>query len=213
VLAAITPRTRLIFVNDPNNPTGRGVPREAIERLAAAAPHALVLVDEAYADFSGRTVVGPLLDRHRHVVAGRSFAKAQGLAGLRVGALVAHPDTIEPIRRRQPPFAVNTMAAHALVAALEARDYTAWAVAQAGEAKRLIYRWCDARGLPYWPSEANFVLVRFGETAGAITRALAARGILVRDKSEAPQCAGCLRLSAAVVADTTACLEAIETLP
>ena len=87
----------MIYLTDPNNPTGLGIPggrrRDAI---AAAAPHALVLVDEAYADFSGRTLIGPLLDRQRNVIIGRTFAKAHGLAALRVGALVAHPDTLEP---------------------------------------------------------------------------------------------------------------------
>ncbi len=209
-VAAVTPRTRLVFVNDPNNPTGGRVAADAIEHLAAAAPDALVLVDEAYADFSGRTIIGPLLDRHRHLVVGRTFAKAHGLAGLRIGALVAHPETLDPIRRRQPPYAVNAMAAHALVAALRAPDYTAWSVAQAGEAKRLVYGWCEARGLEHWPSEANFVLVRFGPAVSALAKSLEARGVLVRDKSATPGCAGCLRLSTAVVTATETCLAALD---
>lgn len=210
VLAAVTPRTRLVFVNDPNNPTGLAVPPGAVEQIAASAPEALVLVDEAYADFGGRSVIGPLLDRRRNVVAGRTFAKAHGLAGLRIGALVGHPDTIAPIRARQPPFAVNTAAAAALVAALQSPDYVRRAVADAAASKELVYRWCRDRGLTFWPSEANFVLVRFGPAVKAIVEAIAAQGVLIRDKSAAPGCAGCARIAAGVVEDTTACLAALD---
>ncbi len=210
ILAALTPRTRLIFIDDPNNPTGRGVERGAIERIAVAAPGALVFVDEAYAEFSGRTLIGPLLDQHRNVIVGRTFAKALGLAGLRIGALVGHPDTIEPIRRRQPPFHVNVFAARALIAAIADPEYAAWFVAQAAESREIIYDWCRRHGLPYWPSEANFVLVRIGPAASAITAAMAARGILIRDKSSAPGCEGCVRLAAGVVGDTRTCLAALD---
>jgi histidinol-phosphate aminotransferase len=177
--------------------------------VAREAPDALVLVAEAYADFSGRTLVGPVLERHRNLVVGRTFAKAHGLAGLRIGALVGHPDTIEPIRRRQPPYHVNGLAARALVAALATPDYAAWFVAQAAESRQLIYDWCRSRGLPFWLSEANFVLVRVGPSA-AITAGMAARGILIRDKSSAPSCEGCVRIAAGVVADTRACLAALD---
>ena len=214
VLAALTPRTRLIFVNDPNNPTGLGVPRTAVEQIALAAPEALVLLDEAYADFSGRTLIGPLLDRHRNVVVGRTFAKAYGLAGLRIGALIGHPDTIGPIRSRQPPYAVNAVAACALVAALAAKDGTARTVAAARASKERIYDWCRSRGLTYWPSEANFVLVRFGPAVSAVVDAVAERGVLIRDRSSAPGCAGCARIAASVVEHTDACLAALdEVLP
>ena len=113
---------RLVSVTDPDNPTGLPVPAGAIERLAEAAPHAIVFVDEAYADFSGRTPFR-LLDRHRNVVVGRTFAKAHGLAALRVGALVAHPDTLARFRRLLPPFSVNFAAVRALDAALGDRGY------------------------------------------------------------------------------------------
>src|SRR5579871_2720747 len=119
LLAAVTPATRLIFLTDPNNPTGSALPGGAIERAAAAAPQAIVFVDEAYADFSGRTAIGALLDRRRNVIVGRTFAKAYGLAGLRAGAMVAHPDTLDLVRPLLEPFSVNVCAVRALGAALE----------------------------------------------------------------------------------------------
>jgi histidinol-phosphate aminotransferase len=210
LLAAITPATSMIFLTDPNNPTGLPIPSGAIERLAAAAPDALVFVDEAYSEYSGRTFIGHKLERHRHVIVGRTFAKAFGMAGLRAGALVAHPDTLAPIRRHIPPFNVNVVAARALPAALDDRDYVAASVAAAAESRELVYAWCRQRGMMHWPSEGNFVLVRIGNPTGPVVRALADRGILVRDRTTAPGCGGCVRLTAGVVEHTRACLTALE---
>lgn len=210
VLAAITPRTRLVFINDPNNPTGQGVAAGAIEAVAAAAPHAIVFVDEAYAEFSGRTLIGPRLDRRRNLVVGRTFAKAHGLAGLRIGAVVGHADFMARLRERQPPYHVNAFAVAALVAAIAAPDYAAWFVDQAARSREAIYDWCRRRGLAYWPSEANFVLVRLGPAAADVTAAVAARGVWIRDKSPAPGCEGCVRVAAGVVEHTERGLAVID---
>ena len=209
VLRAIDESVRLISITDPGNPTGLPVPEGAIARMAEAAPDATVFIDEAYADFSGRTAI-PLLDRHRNVVVGRTFAKAHGLAALRVGALIAHPDTLSLFRRLLPPFSLNIAAVRALEAALGDGGYLDWYVREAAESRRLIYDFSRRAGLHFWPSEANFVLVRVGDEAAALVNALAGRGILVRDKSRAPGCAGCVRITAGVVNHTRACLSAME---
>jgi histidinol-phosphate aminotransferase len=212
MMHAIRPSTRLIYLTDPNNPTGLAIPPGIVEHVAQAAPRAIVLVDEAYAEFSGRTFIGRALDRHRNLVVGRTFAKAHGLAALRIGALVAHPETLAPLRRLLPPFGVNVCAMRALSAALDDTAYLRASVAAAEESKRLLYDYCEKRGWTYWPSEANFVLMRVGDGASALARALAARGVLVRDKSAAPGCAGCLRITAGVVAHTRVCLDALEAI-
>jgi histidinol-phosphate aminotransferase len=210
ILAAIGPHTRLVYLTDPNNPTGLAIPPGAVEQIAAAAPHAIVLVDEAYAEFSGRTFIGPPLDRHRNLVVGRTFAKAHGLAALRVGALVAHPDTLAPIRRILPPYSLNIAAVRALAAALQTPDYLEQYVAQSQESRRLIYAACDRHGFKYWPSEANFVLFRVGPDAAGIATELAARGVLIRDRSASPGCGGCLRVTAGIVTHTRILLSALE---
>jgi len=210
ILDAATPEVRLINLTDPNNPTGLAIPAGSIETLASARPDTLVLVDEAYAEFSGRTMIGPLLERYRNVIVGRTFAKAHGLAALRVGALIAHPDALAPLRRLLPPYSLNICAVRALEAAMGDRAYLDAYVAQADASKQLLYGFCDARGIHYWPSEANFVLLRLGPDAGAITAALAARGIYIRDKSSAPGCEGCVRITAGVVEHTRLCLAALE---
>ena len=210
LLASITPATRVVYLTDPNNPTGLAIPAGAVEAIASAAPQAFVLVDEAYADFSGRTHVGPLLERRRNVVVGRTFAKGHGIAGLRAGALVAYPSTLERLRAMQLPFSVNSCAIAALDAALDDREYLDWYVAETRASRELVYEFCRRHGLTYWPSEANFVLFRVGEDAAAITEALQARQILVRDKSSTPGCAGCIRLTSGVVEHTTLALAALE---
>ena len=210
LVEAITPETRVIYLTDPNNPTGLGVPTGAVERIAAAAPNALVLVDEAYADFSGRTFIGPPLDTCPNLVVGRTFAKGHGLAALRIGALVARRDTIEALRPLQLPFSVNIAAITALLAALEDGGYLEWYVRESAQSRERIYAFCRAHELECWPSEANFVLIRVGANASALTEALRARHILVRDKSSSPGCAGCIRLTAGLVTDTTRALSAME---
>ena len=209
VLRALDASVRLISVTDPGNPTGLPVASSAIERMAEAAPQAIVFVDEAYADFSGRTAI-PLLDRHRNVVVGRTFAKAYGLAALRVGALIGHPDTLALFRRLLPPYSLNIAAVRALEAALDDREYLGWYVRESVASRRLIYEFCQRAGFHFWPSEANFVLVRIGDEAAELIDALNSRGIFVRDKSKSPGCAGCVRITAGVVAHTQLCLSAME---
>ena len=212
ILDAIGPATRLVYLCDPNNPTGLPIPAGAIEHIAGQAPSTIVLVDEAYTDFSGRSLIGPALDRHRNLVIGRTFAKAHGLAALRAGALVAHPDTLARFRALQPPYSLNICAAVALAAAIDDTAYRDWYVAQAHESRRLLYEFAEQRGWTVWPSEGNFVLIRIGDAAPAIVAALAERGIHIRDKSAAPGCAGCVRITAGVVEHTRACIAALDEL-
>lgn len=210
VLSAITPETRAIFLTDPNNPTGLPVPAGVAERIARHAPQAKIFVDEAYADFSGRTLIGPLLETYRNVIVGRTFAKGHGLAGLRIGAVVAHPATIAELRQLVPPFSVNSCAIIGLSAALDDQPYLDWYVRETEKSRELVYTFCRRHGLKHWPSEGNFVLIRTGSRTTDIVADLETRGISVRDKSPAPGCAGCIRLTAGVVAHTTIALEALE---
>ena len=210
LLSAVTPATRLIYLTDPNNPTGLPIPPGAVEQIAGAVPDALLLLDEAYSDFSGRTLIGAPLDRRRNLIVGRTFAKAHGLAGLRIGALIAHPDALAAIRRILPPFSINVCAAIALAAALRDRPYLEWFVAQSVESRELIYDCCRRLSLQFWPSEANFVLVRVGPDAAAIVQDVAASGILLRDRSTQPGCDGCIRITAGVADHTRAAVTALE---
>jgi histidinol-phosphate aminotransferase len=211
VRSAIGPNTRLIFLTDPNNPTGQCIPREEILDVVRAAPHALVFVDEAYADFAGQTLIDDAEARSLpNLVIGRTFAKAYGLAGLRAGAVVGHPETLAPLSRVVPPFSLNIYAATALAAGLGDTEYYEWYLDQVRESKALLYRALDRLGLRYWPSAANFVLIEFGEDVGRLIDALAARQVFVRDRSRDHACAGCVRVTTGVVAHTQTFVNALE---
>ena len=119
VLAAITPNTRVVFLTNPNNPTGVAMPLDAIRTIARRVPPgAVVFVDEAYAEFAGVSFI-PELAAFPNVIVGRTFSKAFGLAGLRIGCLVGAPATLDPVRRAVPVYSVNIAAAVAVHAALD----------------------------------------------------------------------------------------------
>jgi histidinol-phosphate aminotransferase len=211
VLAAVTPRTKLIYINNPNNPTGQGVSKAAIRRVAREAPHAVVFVDEAYHDFMGENFLAEAAS-YPNVLIGRTFSKAHGLAGMRIGVMIARPDVLEPIRFVMPLFNLNVVAVQALRAALTDKEFTPWYVAQVGESKRRLYEVLDRVGLRYWRSEANFVLVDGGERARELVDGLIGRGVLVRDRTKDPYCPNCFRVTAGVVEHTQAAVEALEAL-
>ena len=211
VLSRINDRTRLVFLTSPNNPTGLVIPRETILAVADAAPQAMVFLDEAYADFSGTSLIGdPDAAGRPNLVIGRTFAKAYGLAGIRVGALVGAPETLLPIRRVVPPYSINVAAAAALPAALADRSHFEGYLLETSESKQMLYEALDRLRIPYWRSEANFVFARFGDRAKLVVAGLQAKGIYVRDRSSDPSCAGCVRITAGVASHTRECIAAIE---
>lgn len=211
VLRAITAQTRIVFLTSPNNPTGVPIEPDALFAIASAAPGALIFLDEAYADFAGTTVVGgPALKAHRNIVVGRTFAKAYGLAALRVGALVGSAETLEPFRRIVPPYSLNVCAAVALCAALDDTDYYNWYLNQVRSSKEALYDCFDRLHIRYWKSAANFVLADFGQSVRRVVDGLATRQVFVRDRSLDPACPGCVRITAGVVEHTRVCIGALE---
>jgi histidinol-phosphate aminotransferase len=210
VLAAISPNTRVVFLTNPNNPTGTTVPFDAIRRIARALPRgAIVFLDEAYAEFSGVSFI-PELRSFTNVVVGRTFSKAFGLAGIRIGAITGDPDTLEPIRMPVPVYSVNICAVVAVEAALSDREYLHQYLRQVEESKTLLYAACDRLGLGYWKSAANFVLVNAGAHVEALVTGALARGIYLRDRSTEPGCAGCFRIATGVVEHTQRAIDVIE---
>jgi histidinol-phosphate aminotransferase len=214
ICAAIGSRTRIIFLTNPNNPTGQLIPRDAIREIVRRAPAGVTIaIDEAYFDFCGETFL-PELGAQANVVIGRTFAKAHGLAGLRAGCLIGDPVRLDALRGVVPPYSLGVFAVAGWRAALRDRDHLHWYRAQVSESRELLYAACDRLGLRYWPSAGNFVLINV-ERAGApadIVRAFAERGILVRDRSRDPGCAGCIRITAGVVRHTEVAVEVLEGL-
>lgn len=211
VLRAVTPSTRIIYVNNPNNPTGQPVPKEDIHRVARAVAHVLVFVDEAYHDFQDENFLQEAA-AYPNVLVGRTFSKAFGLAGMRVGVMIASPEVLTPIRRAMPLFNLNVVAVAALRAAITDTEFRSWYLAQAAESKALVYTACDRAGLRYWRSAANFVLIDGGSRARALVDGMIAKGVFVRDRTNDPACPNCFRLTAGVVEHTRTALDTLEAL-
>lgn len=210
IARAVTPATGALFVASPGNPSGTSLTVDEIVWLASLLPPgALLLLDEAYIEFGGTTFI-PHLDAHPNVVVGRTFAKAYGLAGMRVGAVVAREDVIARLRRVLPPYSLNTFVVAALEAALADRAYVDGYRAEVAESKRLLYDACERWGLPYVKSDANFVMLRAGDRRQALLDGLQARHIYIRDRDRQPGCTGCVRVTTGLVAHTRACIDAME---
>lgn len=200
LLAAITPRTKLIILASPNNPTGAVMTRAQIHEIADAAPHALVMVDEAYFHFFGETVMDDIAagTGPQNLIVARTFSKAYGLANLRAGLLAGPAALIDPIRKASSPYNVNGVALLAVEAAVGDTEYLDWFVEQIREGRARIEKALDHMKVPRWPSEANFVLMRIGPKHKLLVEAMRARGVLLRDRSADPGLAGFVRMTVGV---------------
>jgi histidinol-phosphate aminotransferase len=209
VLSAISKRTRLIVVANPNNPTGTVAGCETLLQIAHAAPLAAVLVDEAYFEFYGKTIFD-----HRpwpeNLFVARTFSKAYGLAGLRIGILAGDTRQISMVRRVASPYNVNAIALAVLPEALRDQPYVERYVAEVRSGRTELEQELKILGLRYWPSHANFVLVRVGSAHTEFIQAFRARGILIRDRSTDPGCEGCVRLTVGSSKHTQILIEALR---
>lgn len=191
ILKAITPRTRLIIITNPNNPTGTLARRTDILRILEAAPQAAVLLDEAYFDFCGVTLLDQIGIIPNLFVA-RTFSKAYGLAGMRLGVLAGAAEQMLVLRRVCPPFNVNVFALACLEEALADRKFVQEYVDQVRSTREWLRQELGLLGFKCWPSHTNFVLVNFAEMKDAILSGMRAQGIALRDR---PDCPGCVRIS------------------
>jgi histidinol-phosphate aminotransferase len=194
LLAAITPRTKIIAIANPNSPSGSVATRAQIVEIAHRAPHALLLVDEAYFHFYGETVMD-LVGKLPNLVVARTFSKAYGLAGLRLGLLAAPVELMRWMRRVLSPYSVNSLALASLPPALEDTAYLDWYVGEVVAARTEFEAALDAAGVRRWPSRANFILVEIGPRHAEFVRLMREAGVLVRDRSADPGCAGRVRIT------------------
>ena len=181
---AITPRTTLLFICNPNNPTGTVVGREQLLILLRRIPqHVLVVVDEAYGEYVTTPdypdTIG-LQSQGYPLVVLRTFSKIYGLAGLRIGYGIAHPDLVTIINKVRLPFNTNTLAQHAALAALQDDDHVQASRTMNIAGKSYFYEVFEELRLPYIPSEANFVYVDTKQDGKAVFKALLRFGVIVR---------------------------------
>ena len=209
LLDRISPATRLIAIANPNNPTGAVANPLDLLRVARDAAHAAVLVDEAYFEFYGETFLPQISDVPNLFVT-RTFSKAYGMAGLRVGVLVGSTQQIRVVRKAASPYNVNAVALACLPAALEDQDFVEGYAAEVCRGRERLEAKFRSLGVRYWPSHANFVLADLGSCAKAFVAAMGNRGILVRDRSSDPGCEGCVRITVGTTEQMDLMLVALE---
>jgi histidinol-phosphate aminotransferase len=209
--AAKRERARVVVLNSPNNPTGSVLPTGAVERFLAETD-ALVVCDEAYQDFGGPSAVGLLHNAPRLVVL-RTFSKAMGMAGLRFGYALAHPDLAREIAKAKLPYNVNAITLAAAEVALQHSDrFGAQTMVVVQERNRFLPLLGRLSGIRVFPSAANFVLFRAERLPAKeiFRRLLEEHGILIRDVSDGPGLTECLRISIGTREDMDAVLKAMQ---
>ena len=208
-MAAITKSTKLIIVASPNNPTGAVVSREHLLAIAAAAPQAVLMVDEAYYHFYGDTTMGDLANVPNLIVA-RTFSKAYGLANLRIGMLAGNAELLKYLRKVCSPYNVNGVALHCLPAAVADEEYLAWYVEQVRVGRERMMTGLRELGVPFFPSHANFVLMNIGPKHKELVTTMRAHGVLLRDRSTDPGCDGFVRITIGLEEHVTRGLAALR---
>jgi histidinol-phosphate aminotransferase len=211
VAAAVEERARVVVLNSPNNPTGSVLPADAVERVLGET-RALVVCDEAYQEFGGPTAV-PLLGRSSRVIVLRTFSKAMGVAGLRFGVALAHPEMVAELGKGKLPYNVNAVTlAAATVLLRESALLAARTQRIVATRERFLPRLAALPGLTVYPTAANFVLIRcLARPAREVFRSLYDDyGILVRDVSNAGELADCLRISIGTDEDMEAVVAALS---
>lgn len=196
VLAAITPNTKLIWLCSPNNPSGNLLQADAIRRILDAVDHSLIIVDEAYIDFTNTSSWTSELNKCPNLVVLQTFSKAWGLAALRLGMCFASEELIQVLNKIKPPYNISaptqTLALEALNHEADKNEMVNQILA---ERQKLAQ---NLRSLPsvqeIYPSDANFLLVRF-ENARSVFDHLIEQQVIVRDRSKVKLCEDCLRIS------------------
>jgi histidinol-phosphate aminotransferase len=210
LLACTTnPKTRLIAVANPNNPTGATATAEDLLLIARSAPQSAVLVDEAYFEFYGESLLEHVGQVPNLFIA-RTFSKAYGMAGFRVGMLAGAAAQMQDLRRASSPYNVNGVALACLPAALADQEYVRHYVKEVQASRNRLQKEFSRLGIPFWPSQANFVLARIGPLHAEFVRSMKARGILVRDRSSDWGCEGCVRITAGWQAHTDRLVAALQ---
>jgi len=209
LLAALRKSPRIFFLANPNNPTGSVLQTAGLRRILKAATKTLVVVDEAYFEFSGITIL-PWIRRHNNLVVTRTFSKAAGLAGLRLGCIFAHGSIAEHFRKAQSPYPVNVAALVAARATLRDRQFLRRTLREFRRGRKELERGLTKLGISFFPSAANFVLVFLGDRAKAVVAYLARQGTLIRDRSSDFGGAGYARITFGTLTQTRRVLRQLK---
>ena len=203
-------RPHMICLCRPNNPTGNAMPKEAVLAAAEAAPESLVLLDEAYSEFAGDSLL-PQIEKHPNIVIAKTFSKVRAAAGLRIGVLIAHPRVVEIFDAVRLPYNVSTLAqavAAKIAASVNVPERVAFMKLERERVERGLAR---LPGIETFPSVTNFILFRHRERKAAdLHAAILEHGVLIRDVSMWPGADNCLRATIGTAAENDRFLSAIE---
>jgi histidinol-phosphate aminotransferase len=209
VLRALTKAPRVFFLPNPNSPTGNLLALDELKNILKAARRTMVVIDEAYFEFSGVTVI-PWIRKHKNLIVTRTFSKAAGLAGLRLGCIFANRELAAIMRKAQSPYPVNAAALAAAEAAMKDRAFIARTIREVRQGRKELERGLARLGIRYFPSGGNFLLVYFGARTKKLVSGLARRGILLRDRSSDFGGEGYVRITVGNVEQTGRLLRALE---
>jgi histidinol-phosphate aminotransferase len=209
VRAALRSGPRVFFLPNPNSPTGNLLSLRDLRRILREARQTMVVIDEAYFEFSGVTVI-PWIRRHRNLIVTRTFSKTAGLAGLRLGCIFVHRELAANMRKAQSPYPVSAAALAAAEAAMRDRGFIARTVREVRRGRREFERGFARLDVRCFPSAGNFVLVHFGKRAKEIVAALDRKGILVRDRSSDFGGEGYVRITLGTLAQTRRLLRELK---
>jgi histidinol-phosphate aminotransferase len=210
-LDAVDQRTRWIALANPNNPTGTLMPRKELKAILQSATQVLVLVDEAYFDFSGETILRWIYN-FPNLVVSRTFSKAFGLASLRIGFLFANAELAGVMRRAHAVYAVNSVAMACATEAIRHEAYVRRYAATILKNRMFLCNWLESANISFAPSAANFVLARVGPRAHEIEQRLREDNILVRDWTDDPHLKNYLRFTIGTRSQMRRLIEALDGL-
>ncbi len=211
VLNTISKKTGLVILCNPNNPTGTLIDKKDVVEIVEKAQKndALVLLDEAYYQYSGVECLN-LIDKYPNLIIIRTFSKAYGLAGLRVGYIVSDEGIIRNLLKAGSPYSVNTVAMVAASVAIEGLDYVKWYVNEVKKAKKIMYDELKKLKIKTYPTAANFLIAKFPKKSKEVETKLKEKGILVRDRSDYPLLNDCLRIGIGTVKQTRQLIHALK---
>ena len=211
VLEAINKKIKIIILVNPNNPTGTSIKRKDIIKIVEKAKKndAIVLIDEAYYQFYGKTSVS-LIKKYDNLFVTRTFSKAFGLAGLRLGYIISNKDNLNIIQKVLSPYSVNNLAIVCASAALGDLDYIKNYAQEAKKSKLILYKELEKLGVKYYKSDANFILLSIGPQSAKFCQKLREKGILVRDRGSDILLNGCVRITLGTLKQTKELIKAFR---
>jgi histidinol-phosphate aminotransferase len=209
VLAALRSGPRVFFLANPNNPTGSALREGELRKILRATPRTLVVIDEAYFEYCDVSAIR-WIRREPNLVVTRTFSKAAGMAGLRLGCVFTCRENAAAMRKAASPYPVNVAALTAAVACASDSSYSRRTLNEFRRSSALLTEGLRKLGVAQFPSAANFVLTFMGERAKSVVKALNERGILVRDRSSDFGGRGYVRITIGTAAQTRRVLRALR---